>query len=257
MVASLSDAPTAYAMALCWALLPDEDQRSARRTAAGGSGAHPGFRISTGFVGTPLIADALPSTGHVDVAYRLLSRPACPSWLYSVTMGATTIWERWDSMLPDGSINPGEMTSFNHYALGAVADWLHRSVAGLAPTAPGYREIHIAAAGRWPAHGRGCSASHAVRRSQRLVDALRAPTISSTRSSRSGPAQTIQLPGRPEVLRVGHGHHVWTGDLPVAELSERPRTVRSLMDEPRDGLGWSPQPWRPESPRMSLQPPSV
>ena len=58
-------------------------------------------------------------------------------------MGATTIWERWDSMLPDGTINPGEMTSFNHYALGAVADWLHRVVAGLAPAAPGYARIRI------------------------------------------------------------------------------------------------------------------
>ena len=59
-------------------------------------------------------------------------------------MGATTIWERWDSLLPDGSVNPGSMTSFNHYALGAVADWLHRTVGGFAPAAPGYREIRIA-----------------------------------------------------------------------------------------------------------------
>ena len=66
-----------------------------------------------------------------------------PSWLYPVTMGATTIWERWDSMLPDGSINPGEMTSFNHYALGAVADWMHRTIGGLAPAEPGYRRIEI------------------------------------------------------------------------------------------------------------------
>ena len=59
-------------------------------------------------------------------------------------MGATTVWERWDSMLPDGSINPGEMTSFNHYAYGAVADWLHRTVAGLAPASPGYRTLRVA-----------------------------------------------------------------------------------------------------------------
>ena len=59
-------------------------------------------------------------------------------------MGATTIWERWDSMLPDGSINPGEMTSFNHYALGAVADWMHRVVGGIAPAAPGYARVRIA-----------------------------------------------------------------------------------------------------------------
>jgi alpha-L-rhamnosidase len=58
-------------------------------------------------------------------------------------MGATTVWERWDSMLPDGSINPGDMTSFNHYALGAVADWMHRVIGGLAPGAPGYRTLIV------------------------------------------------------------------------------------------------------------------
>jgi alpha-L-rhamnosidase len=59
-------------------------------------------------------------------------------------MGATTIWERWDSLLPDGSVNPGEMTSFNHYALGAVADWMHRTIGGIAPLAAGYRRVRIA-----------------------------------------------------------------------------------------------------------------
>ena len=83
-------------------------------------------------------------TGHLDHAYGLLLEKECPSWLYPVTMGATTIWERWDSMLPDGSINPGQMTSFNHYALGAVADWMHRVVGGLAPAAPGYQRVRIA-----------------------------------------------------------------------------------------------------------------
>src|SRR5665811_513971 len=74
----------------------------------------------------------------------MLQQTECPSWLYPITMGATTIWERWDSMLEDGSINPGEMTSFNHYALGAIADWLHRVVAGLAPAEAGYRRLEIA-----------------------------------------------------------------------------------------------------------------
>ena len=59
-------------------------------------------------------------------------------------MGATTVWERWDSMLPDGTINPGQMTSFNHYALGAVADWMHRVIVGISPTEPGYRAVRIA-----------------------------------------------------------------------------------------------------------------
>ena len=64
--------------------------------------------------------------------------------LYPVLMGATTIWERWDSMLPDGTINPGQMTSFNHYAFGAVADWLHRTVGGVAPLEPGYARVLVA-----------------------------------------------------------------------------------------------------------------
>jgi alpha-L-rhamnosidase len=59
-------------------------------------------------------------------------------------MGATTVWERWDSMLPDGTINPGQMTSFNHYALGAVADWMHRTIGGIAPLAPGYERVLLA-----------------------------------------------------------------------------------------------------------------
>ena len=93
------------------------------------------YRITTGFVGTPIVCDALAATGHHDTAYHLLLQTECPSWLYPVTLGATTMWERWDSMLPDGSINTGEMTSFNHYALGAVVDFVHRVVAGLAPGA--------------------------------------------------------------------------------------------------------------------------
>ena len=74
-------------------------------------------------------------------AYDLILERDCPSWLYQVEQGATTVWERWDSLLPDGTVNPGQMTSFNHYALGAVADWMHRVIAGLAPDAPGYRRI--------------------------------------------------------------------------------------------------------------------
>ncbi len=136
-----SDAATAYALAIVFGLTPDAGARAAYgdRLAALVEGA--GFRVSTGFVGTPLIADALTLTGHADVAYRLLCARDCPSWLYPVTQGATTIWERWDSLLPDGTVNPGQMTSFNHYALGSVGDWMHRVVAGLAPAAPGYRKI--------------------------------------------------------------------------------------------------------------------
>jgi alpha-L-rhamnosidase len=139
----LSDASTAYSLALQFDLLQDAQQRRHAGERLAELVHHSGYRISTGFVGTPLICDALCSVGEYDTAYRLLTQRECPSWLYPVTMGATTIWERWDSLLPDGSVNPGEMTSFNHYALGSVADWLHRTVAGLAPAEPGYRHLDI------------------------------------------------------------------------------------------------------------------
>ena len=139
----LNDVQTAYTLAIEFGLLPEPEQRKHAAGRLSQLVRSDGYHIGTGFVGTPLICDALCHTGDYVAAYRLLMQRACPSWLYPVTMGATTVWERWDSLLPDGSVNPGEMTSFNHYALGAVADWLHRTVAGLAPAEPGYRHIRI------------------------------------------------------------------------------------------------------------------
>ncbi len=138
-----SDAPSVYALAIAFDMLDDDDRRRAGDRLAA-LAAENGYHVATGFAGTAFITDALSSTGHLDAAYRLLLQRTCPSWLYPVTMGATTIWERWDSMLPDGSINPGEMTSFNHYALGAVVDWMHRNIGGIAPLEPGYRRVRIA-----------------------------------------------------------------------------------------------------------------
>jgi alpha-L-rhamnosidase len=138
-----SDCPTVYALAIVFGLLGDTDCKKAGERLAE-LVEQRGFTVTTGFAGTPFITDALTQTGHVDMAYRLLLEKECPSWLYPVTMGATTIWERWDSMLPDGTVNPGDMTSFNHYALGAVADWMHRTIGGISPLEPGYRSILVA-----------------------------------------------------------------------------------------------------------------
>jgi alpha-L-rhamnosidase len=135
-----SDSQTAYALAIRFGLLAQGQVRAAGRRLAE-LVAESGHRIGTGFAGTPVITEALTMVGETSVAYDLLLQRQCPSWLYAVTMGATTVWERWDAVLPDGAVNPGQMTSFNHYAFGAVADWLHRTVAGLAPASPGYKEI--------------------------------------------------------------------------------------------------------------------
>ncbi len=137
-----SDCATVYALAIRFGLL-DETARAAAGERLAQIVRERDYRVTTGFAGTPFVTWALSETGHTEDAYRLLLERQCPSWLYPVTMGATTIWERWDSMLPDGSINPGDMTSFNHYALGAVSDWIYQVVGGIRPAEPGYRRVHI------------------------------------------------------------------------------------------------------------------
>lgn len=139
----VGDTQTALSLALCFGLHQSHEQRvqAADRLAHLVQSAK--YRISTGFVGTPLITHALSDTGHPQLAYRMLLESKCPSWLYPITMGATTTWERWDSMLPDGSINPGSMTSFNHYALGSIVHWLYKVVGGISPRDPGWRTVEI------------------------------------------------------------------------------------------------------------------
>ena len=102
--------------------------------------------LKTGFVGTPYLLHVLTKIGRTDLAYRLLLKKDFPSWLFPVTMGATTMWERWDGMKKDGSFATPDMNSFNHYAYGAVGDWLYSTVAGIAPdeNEPGYKHIIFA-----------------------------------------------------------------------------------------------------------------
>ena len=138
----MSDSQTAYALGIAYGLLPEEVVAAAGARLAD-IVERGRYRIGTGFVGTPIISDALTMAGYRGTAQSMLQTAELPSWLYPVSMGATTIWERWDSMLPDGTINPGEMTSFNHYALGAVADWLHRDVGGIVQLAPGWQRFRV------------------------------------------------------------------------------------------------------------------
>ncbi|WP_457967254.1 glycoside hydrolase family 78 protein [Arthrobacter sp. D1-29] len=225
----LSDSQTAYAMALEWALLPTEEQREEAGRRLADLVRVSGFRISTGFVGTPLVCDALTSAGHVDTAYRLLLQTGCPSWLYPVTMGATTIWERWDSMRPDGSVNPGGMTSFNHYALGAVADWMHRSLAGLAPAAPGYRALEVrpyptaaltsASARHLTPYGEAVVAWE--RSDGRLKLHVKVPV---------GATAQVHVPGFPAAETVAHGEHSWDVADPTAAENHAADTIRDVLD---------------------------
>lgn len=105
-----------------------------------------GDKLQTGFVGTPYILHVLSRYGYSELAYTLLLRKEYPSWLYPISKGATTIWEHWDGIKPDGDIWPAKMNSFNHYAYGAVGDWLYGVAAGIntVEEAPGFAKIHFA-----------------------------------------------------------------------------------------------------------------
>jgi alpha-L-rhamnosidase len=137
-------------------------------------------------------------------------------------MGATTVWERWDSMLPDGSINEGEMTSFNHYAYGAVADWLHRTVAGLAPATPGYRTLRVA-----PRPGPGITSAAATHEtpygtasvSWRLDGTAFALDLVVPANS----AAEVSLPDGSEAFEVGSGRHRFERTVVPVPQVEKPQ----------------------------------
>ncbi|KAJ5085276.1 hypothetical protein N7532_010047 [Penicillium argentinense] len=139
----VGDTQTALALVLVFDLLDSQSQIANAGARLSRNVRRAKFQVSTGFAGTPIITHALVKAGYVQLAYRMLQEKNCPSWMYPISMGATTIWERWDSMRPDGSVNPGEMTSFNHYALGSIVHWLHKDVAGVSLLEPGWKRVLV------------------------------------------------------------------------------------------------------------------
>ena len=134
---------TAYAISIGMGLVPENlvakaGAKLADRVAAKGG------HLSTGFLGTPYLLPALTQSGQNDVAYSLMMSKTFPSWGYEVSMGATTMWERWDSLLADGTPSDLGMNSFNHYAFGAVGDWMYQNIGGISSTSAGYKHSLIA-----------------------------------------------------------------------------------------------------------------
>jgi alpha-L-rhamnosidase len=132
---------TAYVLALQFDLLSEELRPIAAKRLA--EEIRERKHLTTGFLGTPYLCHVLSRYGYLDEAYLLLNREEYPSWLYPVKQGATTIWERWDGQKPDGSFQTAEMNSFNHYAYGAIGEWMYRVMAGIEidEDAPGYKHV--------------------------------------------------------------------------------------------------------------------
>ncbi|MER7678561.1 alpha-L-rhamnosidase [Streptomyces sp. NPDC096934] len=136
------DTQTAYVLSLSMNLLPDALRKAAADRLVALIEAKD-WHLSTGFLGTPRLLPVLTDTGHTDVAYRLLQQRTFPSWGYQIDKGSTTMWERWDSIKPDGSFQTPDMNSFNHYAYGSVGEWMYTNIAGISAGRPGYREIVV------------------------------------------------------------------------------------------------------------------
>ncbi len=195
---------TGHLMALAFDLLPE----SLRPTAADELVRlikKNNWHLTTGFLGTPLLCPVLTRFGHADVAYRLLLQETYPGWLYPVTLGATTMWERWNSWHPSTGFVETSMNSLNHYAYGAVGKWLYASVAGLDfdPEAPGYRRLLIK-----PVPGKGLG------RASASLDTLRGRASVAWKVEGDALQLDVQLPpnttGRV-VLPDGTAHEVAAG----------------------------------------------
>ncbi|WP_066039712.1 family 78 glycoside hydrolase catalytic domain [Herbiconiux solani] len=148
-----SDTQTGYVITIMFGLVPDavRDQLADRFVA---TLERADWHLSTGFLGVKNLLPALTAIDRTDVAYRLLLNTDYPSWGYEIANGATTIWERWNSIMPDGSFGDVSMNSFNHYAYGAVGAWMYGTVGGISALEPGYRKTLIA-----PVPGGGLTSS--------------------------------------------------------------------------------------------------
>ena len=203
-----SGTQTAYVLALRFDLLPERARSVAIRELVRDIEKR-GHRLSTGFVGTAYLPYVLSDNGRLDVAYRLLFQTNWPSWLYAVTQGATTIWERWDGWTHDKGFQDVAMNSFNHYAYGAIGEWLYSRVAGIEIGAPGYKEIRIA-----PQPGGGLTRVRArLRTLHGNVESAWVIKGGKFRLAVTVPPNTratVQLPGEKNPRRVSAGRYEWT-----------------------------------------------
>lgn len=200
---------TAYALALHFGLYTDDSKRKAAAQALRKIVSDNDYLVGTGFAGTPALGPALTDAGAAEDFYSMLLQTKVPSWLYQVVMNGTTTWERWDSMLPDGTVNTGTMTSFNHYAFGAVADWIHSTIGGLAPAEPGWKIIKVqpipgggitSAESRYISPYGEINAKWAIRADKFHLDLVVPPNSHAL----------VTLPNTNKTVKVGSGAHQFT-----------------------------------------------
>lgn len=247
----VSETQTALSLILCLGLAAPEQEKVILETLSNNIIAHQN-KLTTGFIGTPYLMKALSAHGRHDLAGKLLLNEDCPGWLNEVELGATTIWERWDSKHADGSFDGSGMNSFNHYAFGAVGAWMLEELAGIEAKEAGYRVIsfhprltygltEVSARRETPFGTAACAWSC---RDGRIRVSVTVP-VNST-------AELI-LPEREDVIRLEGGEYSYeyetaarleprryTMDSTIAELVQAPaflERVEHLMPGASAGLG--------------------
>lgn len=227
----VSGTQTAYVLALQFDMLPESQRTYAAKQLADNVKSYDNH-LTTGFLGTPYICNVLTRFGYPDVAYNLLFQKTYPSWLYPVTMGATTIWERWDGIKPDSTFQTETMNSFNHYAYGAIGEWMYRTVAGLDadPAVGGYKKLliqpqltdslqyakatletlHGRAVSHWEIKGKDLILNVEVPTNSTAV--VRIPAVSASAITEDGkPVQAMAVTGEKNLfsVEVGSGKYVF------------------------------------------------
>lgn len=224
----IAETQTGCVLALAFGLCEEKYRNQILSTLAENIRLHKNH-LTTGFLGTPYICHVLTENGYHDLAASIFMKEDYPSWLYSVNMGATTIWERWNSIAPDGSFDESGMNSLNHYAYGSIVDWMYRKLCGIEQTEPGYRKIRIE--------------PHFVKGIEEASASIDTPygTVSVSYSCRDGkitikaevPANTtaeLVLPEMDQVISIGSGSYIYSYDTETNLMPDRFTNENTLND---------------------------
>ncbi|MDO4648802.1 MAG: family 78 glycoside hydrolase catalytic domain [Eubacteriales bacterium] len=231
----VSETQTACVLMLYFDLAKPEYRDKIRTTLEANIGAHHGH-LTTGFVGTPYLCHCLSEEGLHSVANEIVLKEDFPSWLYAVKKGATTIWERWNSVLPDGSFDESGMNSLNHYAYGSIGSWFYEKAAGISPLAPGYKKILIA-----PRLTKGITeykasydSAYGVIRSEMKYENGK---LFFTVEIPANTTAVIRLPEKDEALEVGSGIYEYEYTTNVSLRQERFSMESTLGELVAEELG--------------------
>lgn len=220
------DTVTAQAVALQFGIMPEE-HRAALAARLHENVLRHGYRMVTGFIGSPFLLFALADNGYFETARRVLLNNGFPGWLYEVDMGATTIWERWNSLMPDGTPNPDGMNSYNHYAYGSVMEFVYRRIAGIEAKEAGFASVRIAP---HPCKGlpHFCASYDSVRGKITSKYSQEDGKITYVIEIPDNIAAEIVLPGEAPVAVTGGVH---TLERPSEDLYAEPYTPESAVTE--------------------------